>query len=59
MLIYGCLLAVPCGLWFSAVLRMGRWGDGAFDWTIQRWPALIGLMGLACVLAYFSLRRGP
>jgi hypothetical protein len=58
MLIYGGVLLLPSALWFAAVLRIVRWG-WEMDWTIHRWPMLIGLMGLACVLAYFSLRRSP
>jgi hypothetical protein len=55
MLIYGCVLSCPCVLWFSAVLRASRWTGAEMDWTIHRWPLLIGLTGLACVLAFFSL----
>jgi hypothetical protein len=57
MLIYGGVLLLPCALWFSALVRMARWGGTELDWTIHRWPLLIGFMGLACILAYFSLRH--
>ena len=60
MAIYGGILLFPCAVWLSAVFRMYRWGGGGeFDWNIHRWPLLIGLMGLACVLAFFSLRHSP
>ena len=58
MVIYGGVLLFPCALWMAAVVRMARW-SGEFDWTIHRWPVMIGLMGLACVLAFFSLRHSP
>ena len=54
MLIYGCVLFIPAALWFGVILRRSQWG-GEMDWTVHRWPLLIGLTGLACVLAYFSL----
>ena len=56
MAIYGGVLLLPCALWMSTVVR--RTGlIGEFDWTIHKWPVMIGLMGLACVLAFFSLRH--
>lgn len=57
MVVYGGLLLLPCALWLSAVVRMTRL-SGEFDWAIHKWPVMIGLMGLACVLAFFSLRHG-
>jgi hypothetical protein len=33
--------------WFSS--------DGtSSDWTLARWPVMVALMGLSCILAYFS-----
>jgi hypothetical protein len=53
MLIYGLVLLVP-GLRISArVCGFGHAGDA--DWNIGRWPLMIALMGLACVLAYIPI----
>jgi hypothetical protein len=57
MAIYGGVLLLPCALWMSAVVRRTNLGS-EFDWTIHKWPVMIGLIGLACVLAFFSLRHG-
>jgi hypothetical protein len=51
LLIYGFVLLVP-GLVGIRVVR--RVGGGEIDWTIARWLLLMLLMGLGCLLAYYS-----
>jgi hypothetical protein len=58
LFIYGLALFIP-GLLTQRVLRVGThsiWDkDSETDWTVSRWPVMIALIGLACVLAYCSL----
>ncbi|HEV3146582.1 MAG TPA: hypothetical protein VGZ47_22025 [Gemmataceae bacterium] len=53
MLIYGLVLLVPGLRVLARVTGFGHAGDA--DWNIGRWPLMIVLMGLACVLAYIPI----
>jgi hypothetical protein len=52
-LIYGLLLLVPGLRILARVTGYGHAGDA--DWNIGRWPLMIALMGLACVLAFIPI----
>ncbi|HZY83620.1 MAG TPA: hypothetical protein VFE78_02205 [Gemmataceae bacterium] len=51
---YGLVLSVAGAVGWR--LLAPGWGlhVGDIDWGAARWPALVGLMGLACLLAYAS-----
>ena len=53
MLIYGFVLLIPGLRLLRSVVGFGHAGDA--DWNIGRWPLMIALMGLACVLAYLPI----
>jgi drug/metabolite transporter (DMT)-like permease len=52
-LIYGLVLLVPGLRILARLTGYGHAGDA--DWNIGRWPLMIALMGLACVLAYIPI----
>jgi len=54
LLAYGLVLSIGALIVFSAFTKLFGVGDKA-DWSLLRWPVMIGLVGLACVLAYYSL----
>ena len=53
MLIYGLVLMIPGMRVLARVTGFGHAGDA--DWNIGRWPLMIALMGLACVLAFIPI----
>jgi len=53
MLIYGFVLMIPGLRVLRGVVGFQHAGDA--DWSIGRWPLMIALMGLACVLAYIPI----
>ena len=55
LLVVGLLLFVGGLSGFRLVA--GRQHIGDVDWVVARWPMMVALMGLACVLAYFPLAR--
>jgi membrane protease YdiL (CAAX protease family) len=57
LLVYGAVLSVGAFLVFSG-FQGSLYGVPLVekaDWSLMRWPVMIGLVGFACVLAYFSL----
>src|SRR5262249_7574121 len=59
LLVYGRVLLVPGCVVFVLVTyatSQGRLREdyGDIDWNLARWPLMIALVGLACVLAYYS-----
>ncbi len=54
LLVYGGILLLG-GVTLFRVLSWEHWHLSDVDWTVARWAVLAALMGLACVLAYFSL----
>jgi len=59
------VLAIPLVVYGGALLFVGlaglrscsryHWYLADVDWDLARWPLLLALVGLACVLAYASL----
>jgi hypothetical protein len=63
--VFGAFLVVYGGvLLFAGMVGLrscsiGHWHVADVDWYVARWPLLLALLGLACVLAFASLVLPP
>lgn len=57
LLVYGAVIGVVGLVGLRRTLGFGHAGD--VDWSLARWPLMLALMGLACVLAYFTFVIKP
>jgi hypothetical protein len=54
LILYGLILFVA-GMFGLRFCHRGHWYLTDLDWDLARWPAMLALIGLACVLGFGSL----